>query len=423
MKKSRPLSIVGVLSAALLLYIVYFVGCTQSKTTEQAMSPERKKAIEDSLRKIKEFEIQKYWSTAYEYYKNENYPEAKHYIWRVINLDPEMRLAEKFHYRDIHARLANCYVHENKPDSVEFSYREGLKFFPDDAYLHENLGFILRRKNQSDEAIEHYKKVAELEPEKSATYKILGDLYRRTRQNEQAIEAYEDYVQLVPDDRDAQETLTGLYRATGRGAEALQKKEELLVQHPDDASLMFELAITYFDQGNFTKSLSMFNRLIEKEPDNLDALDKMAQAYLNLEQYTRAVNIYKKILDLDSNNIDVICAVADVYRLQSNYTTARNWARRAQRVSRSSGLAFITVGMVYQESAKNCSAEKGSFDFDDRLVYEMAHKEFRKGTRDPNYAERARRRMTGIESLLPTTEDRFMNTYSEPKNKCYSWIK
>ena len=59
MKKSRPLSIVGVLSAALLLYIVYFVGCTQSKTTEQAMSPERKKAIEDSLRKIKEFEIQK----------------------------------------------------------------------------------------------------------------------------------------------------------------------------------------------------------------------------------------------------------------------------------------------------------------------------------------------------------------------------
>ena len=53
-------------------YSFFFTGCTQTTGTKETMTPERQKAIEDSLLKIREFEIAKFWSTGYEYYKNKN---------------------------------------------------------------------------------------------------------------------------------------------------------------------------------------------------------------------------------------------------------------------------------------------------------------------------------------------------------------
>lgn len=414
-----PIVVLTVLST---LYFAYLTGCTQSSGTEQAMSPERQKAIEDSLLKAKEFDIAKNYSTAFEYYKNGNYSDAKKYFQRVINLDPQMRLANKFHYTDLYSRLANCYVQENKPDSVEFAYLNGLKHFPDDVYLHESLGFLLRRKNQFDDAIEHYKLVAKMEPEKAETYKILGDLYRRTQNADLAIESYENYVKLVPDDRDAQDTLTGLYGAAGRSEDALAKKEELLVSRPDDTTLMFDLGMAYFDQGNFNKSVELLTRLLDLDPKNIDALSRLAKAHLNLESYGQAINDYKKILAINRNDIGIICEVANVYRTQGDFQNARNWGRKALGVNSNSGLAYITIGKVYQESASTCVQKKGSFKYDDRLVYQKAYEEYRKASRDPFYEGQARQAMKSIEHLLPTAEDKHMNTYTEPKEACYSWI-
>lgn len=425
-KNDQPksaLSVWGILFASFLFYLIYAIGCTQSKGTDTAMTPERQKAIEDSLRKEKEFDVAKNWSTAFEYYKNENFVDAKRYIWKVINLDPEMELANKFHYNDIHARLSNCYVQMNMPDSAQFALEEGLKFFPENPYLHESLGFMLRKRNQFDGAIEHYKRVSELEPEKSEIYKILGDLYRRTQQMDLAIEQYESYTKLEPNDRDAKDMLTGMYSATGRSADALASKEKMLTENPDDTDLMYELGLAYYDQGNYSKSISMFDRLLQKEPDNEDALRKVAEANLNLSNYNQAVNVYKKVLDLNKNDIEILCKISEVYRIQKRFTTARNWANRAISADRNNGLAYITRGEIYQDAASDCIDKKGSFKYDDRLVYKMAYDEFKKATRDPFYKGQAERQMKSIEPNLPTAEDKFMNTHTEPKEACYNWIK
>ena len=418
----KTFSVWGILLGPFLLYLIYTIGCTQSAGTKQAMSPERKKAIEDSLQKVKEFEITKNWSTAFEYYKNENYTDAKRYIMKVIQLDPEMQLADKIHYNDIYARLSNCYVKANMPDSAQSALEQGLKYFPDNIYLHESLGFMFRKRNQFDGAIKHYKKVSELQTDKSEIYKILGDLYRRTQQIDLAIEQYENYTKLEPNDRDAKDTLTGMYSATGRSEDALASKEKMLEENPEDAGLMYELATVYFDEGNYPKAIGMFNRWLQKEPKNTDALNNVVEAHLNTENYSSALNVLQKILNLDKNNINVIIKMSDVYRTQIRYTTARNWARRALKIDRNSGLAFISIGKTYQEAAKTCVDKKGSFKYDDRLVYQKAYNEFKKASRDPFMKGQAERHMKGIEGNLPTAEDKFMNTYTEPKEACYKWI-
>ena len=81
-------------------YTTYFNGCTQSKGTTDTMTPERQKAIEDSLIKAREFEITKDWSTAYNYFNNKSWLDAKRFMLRVLNMDPELKLAEKLFGED-----------------------------------------------------------------------------------------------------------------------------------------------------------------------------------------------------------------------------------------------------------------------------------------------------------------------------------
>ena len=411
------------LGALLMVGSLRLFSCAPQQQAKKGISPERQKAIEDSLRKVREFEIAKNWSTAYEYYKNKEYSSAKRYLLKVIKLDPQMKLAEKFHYKDIFARLANCYVKENKADSAQYAYEEGLKHFPDDPYLHESLAYIYRTKGNLEGAIKHYKKAVELQPDKAINYKNLADLYIRTNQEELAIEALENYTKLVPNDRDAQDKLAALYRATGREEEAIHKKEEILAQNPNDTGIMYDLGKAYFKRGENEKAVKMLTRLLEKEPQNVEALTYLGGAYMNLARYMDAIATYKRILKIQPKNVEIVCAIADAYRMMNRFTRARSYARRANRIDPKHGLPFITMGQIYESAVEYCMNKRGGkLTYDDKLVYEIAYKEYQKALRDPMMADKARRRMEAIKPLLPTTEDRFFNKYNKPKDSCYKWI-
>ncbi|RMD98441.1 MAG: hypothetical protein D6814_07560 [Calditrichaeota bacterium] len=86
----------------------------------------------------------------------------------------------------------------------------------------------------------------------------------------------------------------------------------------------------------------------------------------------------------------------------------------------------MIMAEVYENAVNYCSnkRKKKEFTYDDKLVYRLAAEEYKKATRDPNYAADARRRLKQIEPLLPTKEDYFMHKNRlTPKDPCYQWIK
>ncbi len=412
------------LCGLLFLFQSNFLGCSHPSQVATTITPAEQKTREDSLSRAREFEIAKCWSSGYEYYKNKSYAEAKKYLFQITKLDPTMQLAEKFHYKDLHGRLANCYVQENNDDSTEWAYSEGVKYFPDNAFYHESLGNIYRSQSQFEKAIEQYSQAIELQPEKSINYKNIAALYLQTQQLDKAIEAYENYVNLVPTDRAAQDTLAALYRTAGREEEAIAKKEELLAQNSNDPKLLFDLGKAYFQLKNYQKAIERLKQLLIQTPENIDALQYLGGAYMHLERYNDAVNAYKQIIVYQPNQLEILCAVANAYRMLNNFTTARLYVQKALKADPNSGLPLITFGEIYEAGADYCAKQKsGKFGFDEKLVYEKAYFEYQKATKDPNYVDSANQHMDAIRGLLPSTEDRFFNTnQKEPKGDCYRWI-
>ena len=67
--KTLQTLVVTLLFVSVTAGLVYFTGCAPTAQQQQTtMSPEREKAIKDSLMRVYKYELAKQWSTGYEYY-------------------------------------------------------------------------------------------------------------------------------------------------------------------------------------------------------------------------------------------------------------------------------------------------------------------------------------------------------------------
>ena len=95
-QKCSSWSLVAGIVLSVLFYVGVFWGCAPQQTAQKGMSAARKKAIEDSLRKVQQFEILKSWSSGYEYYKNKMYRNSIKPLLKVVKLDTLKRYKNTF---------------------------------------------------------------------------------------------------------------------------------------------------------------------------------------------------------------------------------------------------------------------------------------------------------------------------------------
>ena len=120
-----------------------------------------------------------------------------------------------------------------------------------------------------------------------------------------------------------------------------------------------------------------------------------------------------------------ICNKAMSHAYRGQYTIAMREVRKALNIDTNYGLAYLTRGIIYETAAEKCVQNaEGKISFDDKLVYELAYKEYEKAKRDLAWKSDAERRMNYLQNLVPTREDRFMHkNKTMPEGDCYSWIR
>jgi len=65
-----------------------------------------------------------------------------------------------------------------------------------------------------------------------------------------------------------------------------------------------------------------------------------------------------------------------------------------------------------------------SLEYNDKLVYEIALNNFERAKIDPAYRADAERKISYVQPVAPTADDKFMHKdEKEPTGDCYSWIK
>ncbi|MDZ7261635.1 MAG: tetratricopeptide repeat protein [candidate division KSB1 bacterium] len=404
----------------LIVLFIFIFGCAppaQKPTTE--ISPERQKAIADSLQRIYIFELDKNWSTGYEYYKNKMYSNAVKPFWKVAKLDTIGR------YKDVWSKLADTYFKLGNADSAQLVCELGVKQDPNNVYLHRSLGHLLMAREQVEDAISEYEKVVELAPEAAEDFKILGNLYVRTKDWDKAISAYEKVIELNPQDTESQNILAQLYKQTGQDAAALVRMEEALKLDPQNTRLMYDLGKGYFDRGDYEKAEQQLRTLLKYRTDDYTAMEYLGAALQNQKKFTQAINVYNNVMKLKPDHKKVLTDIATCYKELGQFLQAREYVRKALKLDPQYGLAFITMGEIYETCVDKCMQERGKTqpEFDDKLVYKLAYDQYEKATKDLEWKEMAERRLNYLQELIPKKEDYFMHkNQTKPRIDCYQWI-
>jgi len=418
-------NLITVISVVLLCAgIIYLSGCAPTaKQTE--VSPEMQKAVQDSIQKAYIFELNKAWSTGYEYYKPKIYKRAIKPFWRVVNLDTIDR------FKDVYGYLSTCYFELGNPDTAQLVLEMGLKKYPDNVGLRRNLAYILEGREMVEEAIVEYEKTTQLDAEFVDDWKHLANLYIRNDQVDEAIVALQTIVKLNPSDQDAQQTLGQLLKSTGdedAAIEALEKAHEL---DPENTQLMLDLAKAYDGQGEYGKAIAKFRDYLKKMPEDYIAMEHLGGSLSSNENYREAITIYKNIVAAKPDNKKVFAEIANCYRELKDFSTARSYVQKSLKVDKSYGHAYIVLGEIYEDAVDKCMRDTGrkAPKFDDKLVFLEAYRQYKKAANDQQFKDRAQNKMSYLNDFLPTKEDKFFNKNRKQANgrysvteKCYLWI-
>ncbi|MFH1943596.1 MAG: tetratricopeptide repeat protein [bacterium] len=413
----------GVFAAILgILVIVAYFNFLSCATTapQRELTPEQKKAIEDSIRQVYERQIGLTFSLGFEPYKQGDYQTAKRYFRKVAEMD-----TLGIYSNMLYQRLGDSFLRLNQPDSAEWAYQIGVERLPDDPYFYKSLGYIYRQSGRTDDAINMYKTLTKLEPDTVSHWRSLGELYIAARANDDALQTYQAIIRLAPNDKKSQEILDNLLAQTGDIDAVIAQRESMTNRFPEDMKLRMDLAQSYHRAGMFEKAIVQLNVVKQKEPQNVLALELLGDSYQQIERYSDAVGIYTDIIKIKPDDKKNICNLAMANNSLGRYSTAVTQIQRALRIDPNYGLAFLTRGMVYEASAEQCvEAAGGKITFNDKLVYQLAYDEYQKAKRDLEWKSEAERRIRYVETLIPTTEDRFMNkNVTSPQGACYEWIR
>lgn len=208
-----------------------------------------------------------------------------------------------------------------------------------------------------------------------------------------------------------------------------------LENSPNDVDLLSELASLYDSIGDRAKSIETAEKLYEIDP-NFEHTRKLAEFASADAQYETAIRYLREALEkTDDNTVkrNVSLEIAENYQNINNLEQARAFARRSMQFDPSWGRPYLRLATIYANAVSQCTRDEGrTLDVRDRAVYYLVLDQLDKAKEvDPSVAATADRQYATYTPVLPSTENKFLQTDWEDGMElkidgslrgCYSWI-
>ncbi len=369
-----------------------------------------------------------------EYYKNKDYKSAVPYGWQVLQMNPSK--FSKYIYYKMEESL--WYLHDSTDiapeqkqaiaDTITYLYNMAEKYNPDaKGYYQVRKAFVEETwlNMPADSVIAAYELAFQYNPDLDPYYyQKLGQLYKdnASESNDyktKAIDLYTKLSEKYPDDSQWTQELEGLVENIDELVALTKKNWEKDKENPEKA---WKYASTAMRANDFQEAITPLEFLVQQSPESVNYWAQLAQAYQKTDQLNKAEDAYKKLIQIDPQNKNHYLNLGLVYKDKGQLAAARTQFQKANDAGNGWAQAVYYEGLLYEQAARNCT-----FDFNAKVVYQIAVDTYKKALSiDPNFSQ-ARERINALSGSIPTQEDYFFRKYKSgqtvtPSGDCYSWI-
>ena len=197
------------------------------------------------------------------------------------------RNAVKFQpdFAEAHSNLGNALIELGQFDSAAASCRRAMELQPDFAEAHNNLGNALIALGQPDGAVASYRRAVELNPDFAEAHSNLGNALIKLGQLDTAAACCRRAVELNPDFAIAHNNLGNVLKALGQLDGAVASYRRAVELNPDFAIAHNNLGLALQALGQPDTALASYRRALEIKPDYAEAYSNM----LYMHAFTRDI--------------------------------------------------------------------------------------------------------------------------------------
>jgi tetratricopeptide (TPR) repeat protein len=369
-----------------------------------------------------------------EYFKNKDYSSALPYGWKVFEMEP-LKFAQWYYFK---MEDLLWYMHDSSDisaaekkditDRIEEFYDQAMEHYPEGSgHFQVRKAFVKETwlDESPEEVIKEYELAAEINPEIDNYYYLrLGELYEREMNdnNDYKSKALDLYTMLSEKEPDNPAWNTKLEGLVDNIDELVLLAERAWNLDKENIAKAWKYASLAMRAGSYEKAIVALEFLTNRDPQNANYLNQLATAYQRLENINKAEETIKKLIALEPNRREHYLNLGILYKDKGQYAAARTQYQRASEVGGGWGLPIYYEGLLYEQAARGCT-----FDFETKMVYQLAVDTYRKARNLEPTLTQAQERITLLASSVPSQEEYFFKGYKSgqtlPVNgSCFGWI-
>ena len=370
-----------------------------------------------------------------EYYKNKDYASALPYGWKVLQMDP-VKFNKWIYYKmedalwKIHdSSDVSPELKKEAQDSILDFYSLAIKYYPPDkGYFEAREAYVEQNwlNMNADSVIALYEQAFKDNPDlPSYYYDLLGTLYKQNMSPDndyqtKAIDLYNKLIDKEPNNDIWTDKLMELAKDPSQLTAILKQAWE---RDKDNLAKAWRYASMAIRDSKYEEAIIPLEFLTNKAPETINYWNQLATAYQKTDQLKKAEGAYKKLIQLEPDNKNHYLNLGIVYKDEGQLPAARSQYEKASQVGNGWGLPIFYEGLLYEQAARNC----GTFDFNAKMVYQLAVDTYKKAKNLDSTATQAQERITALQGSVPTQEDYFFRGYKSGQSipitgDCYSWI-
>ncbi len=371
----------------------------------------------DSLRKVR---CPRLFSSAAEYYKNQNWPATIRVYRELVNIgcdrdDPE----------EVYQYFAIAYEYLGMYDSSEFVLIKGLKLIPDNIQLRKRLVYAYSRLGKTDLQIGELNRLIALDSTDTGALMNLAALYHKQDLYKDQIDVLQEILKIDPTNEKAQSEIALAYEKIGK--DPLNVYWDRWNANPDNVSYGIDLVDRLLAREEPLKAIKVLKNIIRIDNTSKLALRKLGQAYYAADNLADASDAYEELFKLNPRDSQIALKICDVNTTAKNYAKALRWADKAITIEKTNGEIYGSKGDVYYKSFQECRTP--TISIDDRIVANLAHQNF-VIAEDYGFARfNHSRKWLEDNDVLFTKVHWFMldddvknQGYVKPETGCYDWV-
>ena len=376
----------------------------------------------DSLRQLK---CPRFMSSAAEYYRNRNWRKTVEMYSQIIELgcdeyDPILAPPEEIYQ---YYAIGHEYLGEfNESEKVIL---KGLQKLPKNVNLRTRLAYSYKKQNKMDMYINEMERLIDLSGNDTNLMADLSNAYGDLERYDDQIYILKQLLKKDPNNEIAQGDLALALEKSGE--DPLEFIKERFENNPDNVSYGLDYADRLIKNNRNAEAINVFKKVIRVDGSNKISYRRIGEIYFEMDDLESASEAYEELYMLDPRDVKTAIKISDINIELDQFNEAIKWAKKADKVSRSSGEAISQIGKVYYKGFQSCRSEIISLD--DRIVASLAFEKFdkaeKKGYRrnsDSMQWLKENEVLFGKANWFMLDPESKSKGFIKPSSSCYKWI-